>query len=409
MSIDSYEKYKNDIPWLGPIPENWETKRVKDIFSLVTEKAHVGNDFVLLSIYTHIGVRPRSSMEQRGNKAVTTDGYWHVKKGDFIVNKLLAWMGAIAISNFDGVTSPAYDILRKKVALNERYYEYLFRSQLAHAEFKRNSRGIMDVRLRLYFDRFGSIHVPFPELGIQNEIVKYLDVKTSTIDLKIKTLEQKKKLYDEYAKSLIKQVVTKGISQTVTFKESGIDWVGEIPTHWNLKRGKVIFHENEKSKLSASDGLAFGEYKFFTSSGTQSKWLDSFIMETESLMFSTGGSAGVQYCNEKYSYSTDTWSLYTSDKYCLKFYYYYFSSIVYQINNLGFQGAGLGHLQKDFIKQNLLPVPDLSEQIEIVHYLDDEVNKIETAVKFIDNSILALKQLRKTLVTDVVTGKLKIK
>ena len=101
------------IEWLGDVPAHWELRATKRLFQLIVEPAPDDNDYELLSIYTEIGVRPRKDLEAKGNKATTTDGYWTVQKGDLIVNKLLAWMGAIGVSDYDGVTSPAYDILRK--------------------------------------------------------------------------------------------------------------------------------------------------------------------------------------------------------------------------------------------------------------------------------------------------------
>ncbi len=115
MIVDEYPKYKEtDVEWLGDIPNHWDLLPTKRFFGLVAEPAPINNDFELLSIYTDIGVRPRKELEQRGNRASSTDGYWLVKKGDLIVNKLLAWMGAIGMSEYDGVTSPAYDILRQR-------------------------------------------------------------------------------------------------------------------------------------------------------------------------------------------------------------------------------------------------------------------------------------------------------
>ena len=115
------------LKWLGQIPSNWTTKRVKYLFRLVTEPAPPDNDFELLSLYTEIGVLPRKDIEARGNKATTTDNYWLVKPGDLVVNKLLAWMGAFGVSDYEGVTSPAYDILRPLDGVNPLYYHHLFR------------------------------------------------------------------------------------------------------------------------------------------------------------------------------------------------------------------------------------------------------------------------------------------
>jgi len=108
--------------WLGDIPEHWDVLKTKRLFSLECHPSPSNNDMELLSVYTNIGVRPRKDLEQKGNKASTTDGYWVVKKGDLIVNKLLAWMGAVGYSAYDGVTSPAYDILRKRRPLNVKFY-----------------------------------------------------------------------------------------------------------------------------------------------------------------------------------------------------------------------------------------------------------------------------------------------
>jgi len=136
------------VEWLGEVPAHWDLLGSKRFLRLVSEPAPKGNSLELLSVYTEIGVRPRKELEQKGNKASTTDGYWLVKKGDIIVNKLLAWMGAVGFSAYEGVTSPAYDILRPTRPMDSKFYHYLFRSRRAQQEFKRWSRGIMEMRLR---------------------------------------------------------------------------------------------------------------------------------------------------------------------------------------------------------------------------------------------------------------------
>ena len=192
------EMKPSGMEWVGKIPAHWKIINTKYLFRLVTEPAPKNNDYELLSIYTDIGVKPRKELEERGNRATTTDGYWLVKKGDFIVNKLLAWMGAIGLSNHEGVTSPAYDILRKIRPLNERFYEYLFRCGLYFTEFKKWSRGIMEVRLRLYFEQFGQIPLVFPPVDEQDKIVNFLDRKTEQINDLITTEQQKIELLKEY-------------------------------------------------------------------------------------------------------------------------------------------------------------------------------------------------------------------
>jgi type I restriction enzyme S subunit len=170
------------VPWLGEVPTHWDIFPTKRLFRVIVEPAPVNNHEELLSIYTSIGVRPRKSLKAKGNKATTTDGYWRVRKGDIIVNKLLAWMGAIGLSNYDGVTSPAYDILRKTKQLQPKYYDLLFRCGVMFSEFRRWSRGIMDMRLRLYFAEFGQISIPYPPNQEQLEIVEFLGKEAARLD-----------------------------------------------------------------------------------------------------------------------------------------------------------------------------------------------------------------------------------
>ncbi|MDB4647875.1 restriction endonuclease subunit S [Akkermansiaceae bacterium] len=196
------------IEWIGEIPEHWEVKKVKELFRLVAEPAPVNNSLELLSIYTDIGVRPRKDLKEKGNKASTTDGYWIVKEGDFIVNKLLAWMGAIGLSHYSGVTSPAYDILRKTRDLDTMFYHYLFRSKICISELKKHSKGIMLMRLRLYFDSFGQIYVVYPPHAEQSSIVDHIETQSSKIDQAITLTTQSIEKLKEYKATLINSAVT---------------------------------------------------------------------------------------------------------------------------------------------------------------------------------------------------------
>lgn len=196
------------VEWLGEVPAHWEILATKRFFRMVVEPAPENNDCELLSVYTEIGVRPRKELEQRGNKASTTDGYWRVKKGDLIVNKLLAWMGAVGYSEYDGVTSPAYDILRPTRKLAPKFYHYLFRGKSAQQEFKRWSRGIMEMRLRLYFDELGRILMPFPTLEEQEKIIDFIEDMEAKFDSLSQTASEQVRLLSERRAALISAAVT---------------------------------------------------------------------------------------------------------------------------------------------------------------------------------------------------------
>ncbi|EOL8878501.1 restriction endonuclease subunit S [Enterobacter mori] len=205
------------VKWLGKLPSHWQALPTKRLFRLVAEPAEINNDYELLSVYTAIGVAPRKDLEPKGNKASTTDGYWKVRQGDIIVNKLLAWMGAVGFSNYDGVTSPAYDILRKVKDINPKFYHYLFRLELTQREFKRWSRGIMEMRLRLYFEELGRIIMPVPPRQEQDVIVEEIE----KIEHQYSQLEN----IASHQIDLLKERRTALISAAVTGKIDVRDWV----------------------------------------------------------------------------------------------------------------------------------------------------------------------------------------
>lgn len=228
--IDTLEEYKRSViteavtkgldrdvemrdsgdEWIGSIPNHWKIIRIGRLFRLRNEKNHLPMDKVqLLSLYTGIGVFPHGEQEERGNKAVTVEGYSIVKKNDIVVNIILAWMGAIGISNYNGVTSPAYDVyvpdLEKVVP---HYFHYVFRTPGIAGECYKYGRGIMMMRWRTYSSEFKQIHVPFPDIKEQQQIADYLDKKCTEIDTLISEKKQQIATIEEYKKSLIFEYVT---------------------------------------------------------------------------------------------------------------------------------------------------------------------------------------------------------
>ena len=239
--LGPFSNYRQtELNWLKRLPDSWDILRTKQVFRLRIEKAPENNQMELLSIYTHIGVKPRKELEQRGNKASTTDGYWIVKKGDIISNKLLAWMGAVGVSHYEGVTSPAYDILRPIRQCNTDYYHYLFRTPKYLQQFKIRSRGIMDMRLRLYFDQLGQIPVPVPPTDEQDSIVLFLNWKTAQINKFIRNKRRFIELLKEQKQNVINQAVTRGLDLNVKLKPSGVEWIGDIPEHWEARRRRTL-------------------------------------------------------------------------------------------------------------------------------------------------------------------------
>ena len=203
-------KKDSGVEWIGMIPNEWKCLKIKHCFSLRDERNTSPMEEVrLLSLYTELGVFPHGEHEERGNKAVTVDGYKIVQKNDIVVNIILAWMGAIGLSDYDGVTSPAYDIWKPNhPEVVPRYYHYVFRTRGIASECYKYGRGIMMMRWRTYSDEFGQIYIPFPSMAEQQEIVDFLDEKGAIIDSLIASKEALIAELESYKKSLIYEYVT---------------------------------------------------------------------------------------------------------------------------------------------------------------------------------------------------------
>lgn len=198
------------IEWIGQIPEEWEVKRIKTLFDLRSEKNYLPlSEVNLISLYTDLGVRQHSDIEATtGNKAMNADGYKKVYKDDIVVNIILCWMGAIGRSDYEGVTSPAYDVYKPKENVNSRFYHYYFRTKGFNGDCFKRGKGIMLMRWRTYADYFRDISVVAPSETEQEKIVEYLDRKCSQIDTLISQKEQFITELEKYKQSLIYEYVT---------------------------------------------------------------------------------------------------------------------------------------------------------------------------------------------------------
>ena len=198
------------IEWIGEIPQEWEVRRIKTLFSLRDERNDKPlSDVNLISLYTDLGVVQRNDVEcPTGNKASNADGYKLVYKNDIVVNIILCWMGAIGRSDYNGVTSPAYDIYIPSSEANPYYYHYYFRTQGFNGDCYKRGKGIMAMRWRTYSDEFRDIRVVYPSVQEQQKIADYLDRKCSEIDRLIAAKERLLIELESYKKSVIYEYVT---------------------------------------------------------------------------------------------------------------------------------------------------------------------------------------------------------
>lgn len=194
-------------------------------------------DLPLLSVYREHGVVPKDSRDDNHNRAgLDLSVYQVVRPGEVVMNKMKAWQGSVAVSDFEGIVSPDYMVLELRDRdVNPRFLHYLLRSRPLVSEYRNRAYGVRPSQWRLMFADFRSIKLDLPSERQQSAIADFLDRKTTGIDALI---EKKRKLLDLLAEkraALINQAVTKGLDPTVPMKDSGIPWIGQIPVNWAVR------------------------------------------------------------------------------------------------------------------------------------------------------------------------------
>ena len=231
-----YERYKNSgVEWLGDVPEHWEVERV---FSAFNERVETGHpDLPNLNITIGRGVQVEAFEGARKKRLIEDlNAYKRARKGDIAYNTMRMWQGAVGDVPVDGLVSPAYVVARPIKPINSRFYSYLFRTETFQTETNRHSYGIVSDRNRLYWLGFKNITIPIPSREEQDRIVAFLDQKTAEIDALIAKKQRQIELLDEQKAILINRAVTRGLNPNAKLKPSGIEWIGEIPEHWEVKR-----------------------------------------------------------------------------------------------------------------------------------------------------------------------------
>lgn len=423
-----YPAYKDSgEEWLGEIPEGWELIRFKYLFKEINERSDDGIGH-LLSVSQYTGVTKKSDKVVDGDlltTASTLEGYKKVYKNDLVSNIMLAWNGSLGFSSFDGITSPAYSVYRLNKNNSERFFHYLVRSQIYKAEFKRNSSGIIESRLRLYTDDFYNIRSLIPPLSEQTAIANFLDDKTAKIDQAIAQKEQLIERLRERRQILIHQAVTRGLNPNVEMKDSGVEWIGEIPRHWEVKKLKYIFEKIQTGTTPSTSNPKYfeGDINWFTPKDlnieklvkSEKKVSELALKRKEIKIFPKDSVliVGIGATTGKASYLTidSTFNQqitgFHSEKHLNEFLFYQLklqSQILLKIANY----TTLPILNNDFFKSLLFVVPSKVEQIKIVkylHQLDIETKRLRTSL---NQQISKLKEYKTTLIDSAVTGKIKV-
>ena len=240
VDLKPYPSYKDSgVPWLGKVPTHWEIVRGKNIFRSIDIRSTNGEE-TLLTVSSARGVVPRSSVAVTMFKAESYVGYKLCWPGDLVINSLWAWARGLGVSQHHGIISSAYGVYRPSTNFNARFIHELVRSMPFHWELRVRSKGVWTSRLQLTDDSFLCAPFPVPPLTEQSAIVRFLDYVNQLIRRYIRAKQKLIKLLEEQKQAIIHRAVTRGLNPKVRMKPSGVEWLGNIPEHWEVRRLKSI-------------------------------------------------------------------------------------------------------------------------------------------------------------------------
>lgn len=252
--LERYPEYKDSgLPWLGVIPAHWEIRRNGRLFSQRNENGFP--DLPILEVSLKTGVRVRGLDNQKRKQMMADRAkYKRAVRGDIAYNMMRLWQGAVGVAPVDGLVSPAYVVAKPHSGTNSRYYAYLFRTAAYMNEVNKYSHGIVTDRNRLYWDEFKQMPSVFPPPDEQAAIANYLDHHGALVSQYVRNKRRLIELLKEQKKAVIQQAVTRGLDSNVRTKSSGIDWLGDIPAHWEVKRLKYLVRNLNEQAAVIGDG-----------------------------------------------------------------------------------------------------------------------------------------------------------
>ena len=418
------------IEWIGEIPEGWEVSQLKYATRWKSEKGCP--DAPVLSLYRDFGVVPKDSRDDNHNvTSLDTSNYKVVDIGDLVINKMKAWQGSMAVSDYRGIVSPAYhvcSITSNKV--NKRYLHHLLRNPAYLPEYSRLSTGMRIGQWDLGFDDFKNIPFLIPPLDEQAKIADYLDNGCASLDAMLSKTRSSIEEYKKLKQAVITQAVTKGVRGEREMKDSGVEWIGEIPTTYSICKLKYLLKNPLKyganeSGIPYSDSLPRyiritditpdGNLKYTGKLSLSEESAKDYILEDGDILFARSGATVGKTFIYYQSYGRSAYAGYLikaslNNKVSPKFVYYYTCSSLYEIwKNSIFIQSTIQNIGADRYANLPVPVPKtLQEQEEIADYLDAKCAEIDKLIAKKEQLVKELESYKKSLIYEVVTGKREI-
>lgn len=427
------ETRDSGLEWLGRIPKHWITLRAKWIFQCVDIRSSTGQE-ELLTVSSKRGVVPRSSESVTMFKAASYVGHKLCWPKDLVVNSLWAWGYGLGVSSHYGIISSAYGVYRLRKPYNE-YFAYihkLVRSVPFNWELHVRSKGIWISRLQLTDESFLNISIPLPQREEQATIVRFLDFVDRRIQYCIRAKQRLIILFKEYRKSIIHHAVTRGLDPSVRLMPSGIESLGDIPRHWQVRRlaqiGTLFKGKGGNRQDDISTGIPcvrYGDlytshrYSILSSRAyvSESKYEQYTPIRFGDIIFAGSGEtldeigkSAVNLMRSKACCGGDTILFRSRQKVHHQFLGYATDcqSSIAQKATMG-RGITVMHIYGDQLKRLAIAIPPLPEQVAIASYLDRVNSGIDRVIESALQEISLLAEYRTRLIADVVTGKLDVR
>ncbi|MQZ58028.1 hypothetical protein F4T90_11690 [Acinetobacter junii] len=262
-----YQKYAeyidSGVEWLGEIPSHWDCFSGKRIFASVRKAAYETDQQLAAS--QKYGVIPQKLMMELNDSKVMlalkgTDSFRHVDENNFVIS-LRSFEGGIEYSEYTGCVSPAYTVLQNKKTISYAYFKYLFKSAPYIAALQSTTDSLRDGK-SISYEQFGAIPLPFCHVDEQQGIATFLDHETAKIDTLITKQEKLIELLKEKRQAVISHAVTKGLNPNVPMKDSGVEWLGEVPEHWTIIKGGYIGTLFGSESIAEDDVIDEGKLPF---------------------------------------------------------------------------------------------------------------------------------------------------
>ena len=422
-----YPDYKpSGVEWLGDVPAHWGVRRIKILFREKDERSSDGHG-VLLSLTRSYGLIPQTEASNRIASIEDLSNYKVCRPGSLVMNRMQAWSGMFAVPSQKGLISPDYSVFELVSESEVKYFERLFKTSLLVGQFAQRSRGIGSGFNRLYTADFGSIPTIVPPLSEQTAIVRYLNQANERIRRYVSSRERLIELLEEYRQAVIHHAVTRGLDPDVRLKSSGVEWLGDVPAHWEMRRVKQvsrILRGKFTHRPRNDPSLYNGPYPFIqTGDVARAKKTITEYSQTlneqglaVSKMFPTGtlvmtiaaNIGDVAILDFEACFPDSVVGFVPHQKVDRDYLYYLFRAMKAEFLREAPVNTQ-GNLNVERIGARHIALPPISEQISIVAYLDKATADIDVAIDRARREIGLLGEYRTRLIADVVTGKVDVR